>query len=258
MSGALRAKILRIREREQDMRREVKTLRGRCTYARRKASLDEHITPHRRKVVLSLCVFDKGDSSRAAMLLEKSMRTTRGKAFGLGVMRETVERLCLAAGDEEFLSIEESNSYAAWRARNDAVRFLADARVCEWVAEVNATQGVAPSSADVHARFAFEVNRILHGRPECELVATPFLSPAQRSWARRWRLRWKVTRACIKQREELPLEEMQQKAQAPGTRLKHFNQSFLEDFLAEKATPKTPETDPILGPSGGPVLGSSY
>lgn len=258
MSGPLRAKILRIREREQDMRREVKTLRGRCRYARRKASLDEHITPHRRKVVLSLCVFDKGDSSRAAMFLEKSMRTSRGKAFGLGVMRETVDRLCLAAGDEEFLSIEESNSYAAWRARKDAVRFLADARVCEWVAEVNATKGVAPSSADVHARFAFEVNRILHGRPECELAATPFLSPAQRSWARRWRLRWKVTRACIKQREELPLEEMQQKAQAPCTRLKHFSHSFLEAFLAEKATPKTPDTDPILEPSGGPVLGFSY
>jgi hypothetical protein len=56
----------------------------------------------------------------------------------------------------------------------------------------------------------------------------------------------------------LPLEEMQQKAQAPCTRLKHFSHSFLEAFLAEKATPKTPDTDPILEPSGGPVLGFSY
>ena len=218
MSGTLRAKILRIREREQYMLREVKTLRGRCRYARTKASLDEHITPHRRKVVLMLCVFDKGDSKRAAMFLAKSMRSTGSGAFGLAVIRETVDRLCLVASDAEFLSIEDSNSHAAWRARKDAVRFLADSRVCEWLAEVNATKGVAPSSADVHSRFAFEVNRILHGRLECELVATPFLSLAQRSWAIRWRLRWKVTRACIKQREELPLDEMQQKAQAPGTR----------------------------------------
>ena len=82
-------------------------------------------------------------------------------------------------GNSEFLSIEEGNSYAAMRAIQDAVRFLADSRVCEWLAEANATKGVAPSSADVHSRFAFEVNRILHGRLECELVATPFLSLAQ-------------------------------------------------------------------------------
>ena len=67
MSGTLRAKILRISEREQDTRREVKTLRGRCRYVQRKASLDEHITRHRRKAVLMLCVFDKGDSKSAAM-----------------------------------------------------------------------------------------------------------------------------------------------------------------------------------------------
>ena len=126
-----------------------------------------------------------------------------------------MERLWLAADDEEFIFVDDGYSKAAWRARNEAVRFLADARVCEWVAELNARKGVAPSSADVHARFAFEVNGILRGRQEGELVATHFLSSAQRSWARRWRARWKVTIACIKQREALPLEEMQQKAQAP-------------------------------------------
>ena len=172
------------------------------------------------------------------------MRSTGSGAFGLAVIRERVDRLCLDASDAEFHSIEESNSHAAWRARTYAVRFLADSRVCEWLAEVNATKGVAPSSADVHSRFAFEVNRILHGRLECELVATPFLSLAQRSWAIRWRLRWKVTRACIKQREELPLYETQQEAQALGTRSRHFNHSILADLGAEKATPYTPGTDP--------------
>ena len=90
MSGTLRAKILRIRERERYMLREVKTLRGRCRYARTKASLDEHVTPHRRQVVLMLCVFEQGDSKRAAMFLAKSMRSTGSGAFGLAVIRETV------------------------------------------------------------------------------------------------------------------------------------------------------------------------
>ena len=62
------------------------------------------------------------------------MRTRRGKAVEIGVMREAVERLCLAADDEEFIFVDDGNSKAAWRARNEAVRFLADARVCEWVA----------------------------------------------------------------------------------------------------------------------------
>ena len=70
MSGTLRAKILRIREREQYMLREVKTLRGRCRYARTKTSPYEHIGPRRRKVVLMLCVFEKGDSKRAAMIFD--------------------------------------------------------------------------------------------------------------------------------------------------------------------------------------------
>ena len=245
MSGALRAKLLRIREQEQALRREVKTLRSRSSYARRKASVNENITAHRRKVVLSLCVFDKGDSSRAALYLKKSMRTRRGKAVEIGVMREAVERLCLAADDEEFIFVDDGNSKAAWRARNEAVRFLADARVCEWVAELNARKGVAPSSADVHARFAFEVNGILRGRQEGELVATHFLSSAQRSWARRWRARWKVTRACIKQREALPLEEMQQKAQAPCfflQRLFHFLRTSLQ-----KNHPEDPKHGPNFG-----------
>ena len=95
----MRAKILIIREREQYMRREVKTLRGRCRYAWRKASLDEHVASHRRKAVLMLCVFEKGDSKRTAMLLAKSMRSTGSGAFGLAVIRETVDILCLAAGD---------------------------------------------------------------------------------------------------------------------------------------------------------------
>ena len=254
MSGALRAKLLRIREQEQALRREVKTLRSRSSYARRKASVNENITAHRRKVVLSLCVFDKGDSSRAALYLKKSMRTRRGKAVELGVMREAVERLCLAADDEEFIFVDDGNSKAAWRARNEAVRFLADARVCEWVAELNARKGVAPSSADVHARFAFEVNGILRGRQEGELVATHFLSSAQRSWARRWRARWKVTRACIKQREALPLEEMQQKAQAPCfflQRLFHFLRTSLQ-----KKSPRGPQTRPQFWvPKTAPFLG---
>ena len=85
MSGTLRAKMLIIREREQDMLREVKTLRGRRRYVRTKTSLDEHVAPHRRKVVLMLCAFDSGDSKRAAMFFgniddkhqEWSVRTCR-------------------------------------------------------------------------------------------------------------------------------------------------------------------------------------
>jgi hypothetical protein len=56
------------------------------------------------------------------------------------------------------------------------------------------------------------VNNITERPMERELGAAALFSPAQRSWARRWRLRWRVARSCIKVRDDLPLSDMQAKA----------------------------------------------
>ena len=134
------------------MLREVKTLRRRCRYARTEASLNEHITPQRTHSALTLCVFDKGDSTRAAMCLGKSMLGHHSGAFGLAVIRETVDRLCLVAQDSEYLPIDEGTTHEACMSRKDATLFMADSSVCGRVAYLNAIPGVAPSSSYVHAR----------------------------------------------------------------------------------------------------------
>ena len=78
-----------------------------------------------------LCVFGKGDSQRAATYLQQSKKRTATRAFGLAVLRSTLETLIVVAHETPYLSVAEGTTFAACIARTYAMRVVAYARVCE-------------------------------------------------------------------------------------------------------------------------------
>jgi len=190
----------------------VMRLRKRRSYVYARAVPSDRIRDHRRLVALQLCVFREGDPRDAVIYLSRVLKSECGLGFADDLLQQTVQTLFLTATDSEFIAMDAASTVHHWRARNDAIKVCADLRVGDWVSHLNNTNGIAPSSAQIYDRFCLEVNNITERPMERELGATALLSPAQRSWARRWRLRWMVTRSCIIVREDLLLPEMQAKA----------------------------------------------
>ena len=152
--------------------------------------------------------------------------------------------------------MDAASTIEHWRARNDAIRLRADLRVCDWVSHLSTTNGIAPSSSQIYERFCLEGNTRTERPMERELGATALFSPAQRSWAMRWRLRWRVSRSCIQVRDDIPLPKMQAKANV-RERPSNSNDGLLRGpDVARKGGRVAPEMDPELGPFSGALLGS--
>jgi hypothetical protein len=162
----------------------VMRLRKRRSYVYARAVPSDRISDHRRLVALQLCVFRNGDPRDAVVYLSRVLKRECGLGFADDSLQQTVQTLFLTATDSELIPMGAASTKQQRRARNDAIKFRADLRVCDWVSHLNTTNGIAPSSSQIYDRFCLEVNKLTERPMGRELGAAALFSPPHREVGR--------------------------------------------------------------------------
>ena len=122
----------------------------------------------------------------------------------------TVEQMFLAAEPDDIAALTDTTAPSKPAALRATTKWVQEWGLVAWIRRLNEDKGVAPSTQAVLEKA--EEMRV--GFPEAVRPTEQGTSvdAKSRMWLRRWRLRWGGRLACIRLREELPQQDMVEKA----------------------------------------------
>ena len=148
-----------------------------------------------------------------------------------------VEDLFLAVDLDVLTGLCDLGNPSDPAAAKEAVRISEEWRLAQWVKQLNAQKGVAPSTDMVLAQLE------AHRAELPEAMRPPWRGVAAEAWARawayRWRRRWGAFHGKLRARADLPAEEMRAKARWGGLGKTMFGLSWV------------PNAGPIRRPDSG-------
>ena len=198
LQGALRAKA-------------VLDLVGPLEDARKREAKWWRLTEWIRHVALIVFMLSGQQTEPAVQFLADTARKHRWPAKDDEELKAMVEDLFLGVDLDVLTGLCDLGAPSDPAAAAVAVRIAEEWRLIQWVQRLNQENGVAPTTNMVLARLE-----------ERRLQLPEAIRPAHRgtaadgharAWARRWRLQWGARHGKVRAREDLPLEEMQAKAQ---------------------------------------------
>ena len=167
------------------------------------------------KSVLAAYVFSGHRASLAAVLAQKLYK--KKESDEEIDWQRAVEDLYLAASMEDLQKLDDGSEPASVKAASVARSFLAKAAVSDWVVEQNFRHGVAPDSFQVRQHY-----QVVSGQndtcdtPVVAAASSSLRTRAFRRWAQRWAKTWGFKQGRLRRQEDLPDDEVAEKARAVG------------------------------------------
>jgi hypothetical protein len=176
---------------------------------RRQKQVLQHygFTPAGARTVLTAYVLSGYRAHRVIPLVRRYLRLG-GASVSDQECREAAESLFLQCSLVDVDHIHFPVTAAHQTAVRTARKFLAEARLVDWVRTQNTEHGVVPSAAD--ARNVFERKTCGAG-----VINKPGIVVSRRAknlWVHRWRRRWGVSRGAMPFQEDLEPTTLKQKA----------------------------------------------
>ena len=212
--GRAREELLRTRaaldEALAETKKRARAAQQRARAAERKKEGEWKVEGDLQRAALVL--FDKAGQKpdAAAAFLARAAAKRKWPARPEVEVRRLVEDLFMSADLDEYTRLCDSAESPFPSALQTAIKFWEEWALAEWVDAANQNKGVAPSTEAVLERL--ERRRALipeNLRPPSRGVPAEVKA---RRWACRWRRRWGFRHGAIRAREDIPLEELRDKA----------------------------------------------
>ena len=163
-----------------------------------------------QRVALILYDLAGGNKEAAAAFLNKTAAKRKWEARPLTELIDEVRELFLRTDLEEYAALVDVFNPTDAGAMRVALCFWEEWSLAEWTKEANQEKGVAPRADVLLQRLEERRQRL----PEA--VRPPgkgsVFEPRARMWLTRWRRRWGGKHGAIRTRDELPVQEMRDKA----------------------------------------------
>lgn len=234
--NAAAARLAAIKAAMGELQKEKKRLRDGARRRRLAAEGVWRLSEVERRVALAAYLLADYDPQPAVHALEKAGRRHGWPAKGAGELQEAAETIFLEASLDEIgdIAVEHSAAHCA------ALQIVEEWALFVWAARQNDVCGVAPSTDAVLAELVRR--RALAGDP-APSRGGGIADGGARMWASRWRRRWGGRFGSIRERDFVPLAEMQVKAwYRPRTALPQrsvvvFGSSSSDSGVASRALP---------------------
>ena len=199
--AACRAATAQTRATEQRLRRAAERANPR------------RYTAREQFVAVAVLSLTDSNAEQAAEFLRRAVRARRGVCEDApGALEQQVQTWLLEATPAQLQALADPapGQQAAWM--RCARRFVAEARVTQWVRDQNMTRGLAPPSALVYEQLAAARNE---GPAEGAGHAAPAAvrAPGARvQLVARWRRRWRARLGKVRARDDLTQDAARAKA----------------------------------------------
>ena len=161
---------------------------------------------------VALILYDKGqhDPAAAAAFLAREALKKQWPAKPEAEVRRIPQDLFLEADIDEFNDLCDAANPKDPGAMRIAMKFWQQWSLAAWVEDANFSKGVAPSTGVALDRH----EQLRHDAPEAVRPAARGVvaQGKARAWALRFRRRWGLRHGAIPTRDDLPVQELNQKA----------------------------------------------
>lgn len=194
----------------QANRRALRSARQQARCAATSRSNTWHLTTSLQNTTLIIYVMAENDVEPAVQFLQTTARTRRWPDKPSHEVGAVVQDLFLTIDISKLVDLTDPNDPSDPAALREAAGYVQEWRVCKWVRDLNKQQGVAPSTEAVLQRLEEERRRLPEAaRP---LSRGTSADAGARMWACRFRRRWGGRYGAIRIRDEIPLQELRDKA----------------------------------------------